>query len=492
MPEGVIAFFNRNDLEYAGEADYYIFTNFAPCAIKVAIPSKITSEGEVASDSVNLTSSIDWPSSEHLFQALKFTQSGKERPDLIEQVRTQAGPRGAQLFAKSEEANYEVKNWWYGGSFSKPGYCLNAMKWVLRKKVEQIPSFKRKLIETKNAVLVENSPYDKSWGNGGGGNGIEYPLVEKNGQNWLGKCLEELRTKLKNEETIDPLADEKKSAITLINQEMLNNPKIETSELEIDNQSWEIIIQKATKKGQIDNALERVLADVKIKRKKKDAVQSFQLLISQARQAKKVGDNSTLNELLKQIYPYQEKNSELYSQHESEIKQWEIYLGPSVLRDSVISFLNSLLQQTPRVSIIELRETNRSFQQILTQVSDLSEINCLKEQVVDNIAEVRIKKKFNQFLDRVKNAQTEEEKNSVIQEVFVWKSSTANKWEKDMWKERGKEAENFISKWNSGKDNSEDKKPDGLKQTLQIVSIGIFLVLVIWLLLKLVKRKKLY
>ncbi|CAG8437352.1 6941_t:CDS:2 [Ambispora leptoticha] len=156
---------------------------------------------------------------------------------------------------------------------------------------------------------------------------------------------------------------------------MSKDPKIETSELE-------------------------TLPEIKGKRERKKAEQAFQTLINQARQAMQISDSSTLNELLPQIYSYQAK-----------------YL--SFLRTSVISYLNNLLQQDPEVMITELKINNHNFRQVLMELSDSNEISNLKEQVGDNIFEVRSKKKFDQLLTRAKNAQSEEEKASVIREIYV-------------------------------------------------------------------------
>ena len=66
------------------------------------------------------------------------------------------------------------------------------MKTGLIEKFSQNPDLKIKLKETKNAILVEASPYDKIWGIG-----LDYKEAETKpwkGENLLGKALMEVRT----------------------------------------------------------------------------------------------------------------------------------------------------------------------------------------------------------------------------------------------------------------------------------------------------------
>ena len=121
-----------------------------------------------------------------------------------------------------------------------------------------------------------------------------------------------------------------------------------------------------------------------------------------------------------QIYGYRE-HSRIYSQHENEIKQWETYVSQqdaNSFKILKISAINHLLQQEPKVKITELKETNSSFQQIITQTSDFTEINHFERQISDNIIEVRTEKRFDQLLTSARNAKSEEEKSLVIQKNY--------------------------------------------------------------------------
>ena len=121
-----------------------------------------------------------------------------------------------------------------------------------------------------------------------------------------------------------------------------------------------------------------------------------------------------------QIYGYR-VHSRLYSQHENEIKQWETYSSQQnfdSFRILKVIAINHLLQQEPKVKITELKETNRSFQQIFSQTSDLTKINHFERQISDNIIEVRTEKRFDQLLTSARNAKSEEEKSLVIQKIY--------------------------------------------------------------------------
>src|ERR1044072_2309489 len=54
-------------------ADDRIFSNFFPSPITISIPSKLDREGRPTADSESL-GTFTFPTAEHLFQALKFSQ----------------------------------------------------------------------------------------------------------------------------------------------------------------------------------------------------------------------------------------------------------------------------------------------------------------------------------------------------------------------------------------------------------------------------------
>lgn len=60
----------------------------------------------------------------------------------------------------------------------------------MREKVEQNPYVKKKLLETKNYIIVEDSPKDDYWGWG----------ENREGDNHLGKLWMKIRDEIRNNE----------------------------------------------------------------------------------------------------------------------------------------------------------------------------------------------------------------------------------------------------------------------------------------------------
>lgn len=117
-----------------------------------------------------------WPTSEHHYQAQKFTD-----PALRARVRGAATPRDAQRV---------------GGQLSpvRPGFHqtkLDVMRTVLQAKFTQHDELREKLLGSGDAVLIEASPIDDSWGEG----------QDETGQNWLGRLLIEVRSLLRADTT---------------------------------------------------------------------------------------------------------------------------------------------------------------------------------------------------------------------------------------------------------------------------------------------------
>jgi ribA/ribD-fused uncharacterized protein len=114
-----------------------------------------------------------WDTVEHYFQAMKTIN-----PHEQEMVRMAKSPGSAKRMGRGEvtlrpdweQVKYEV------------------MKKALRAKF-RIPEMKALLLESGDAEIYEDSPYDKIWGTGEkGGVGT--------GQNLLGKALMEIRAEL--------------------------------------------------------------------------------------------------------------------------------------------------------------------------------------------------------------------------------------------------------------------------------------------------------
>lgn len=140
---------------YDKDKPYYSFTNFSPHHVEY--------DGKV------------YPTSEHLFQALKFL---RHEPSIAEHIRNAKTPRRALSEAQRLEAH--IRKDWYQKNVEK-------MEIVVRHKFEQHAGLRRELLSTGDAILVEDAgANDAFWGNGSDGTG----------RNELGKVLMRLRAEL--------------------------------------------------------------------------------------------------------------------------------------------------------------------------------------------------------------------------------------------------------------------------------------------------------
>ena len=144
-PTTQIHFYDKSD-------PYYEFTNFYRRPVHI--------DGK------------DWPTTEHYYQAQKFTDSAVK-----EHIRRMRSPREAFEFSRghiSDRSNWDdVKE--------------DIMRIALFHKFEQHPDLREKLFATGGKRLVEHSPHDSYWGDGGDGKG----------KNRLGELLMEVRQNLR-------------------------------------------------------------------------------------------------------------------------------------------------------------------------------------------------------------------------------------------------------------------------------------------------------
>jgi N-glycosidase YbiA len=145
MPE-VITFYRIRD-------PYGCFSNFAPYPVEI--------DGLV------------WPTTEHYYQAQKFAD-----PDYRERIRRDKHPASAKGLGNSRAV--PIRPDW-------DEVRVEVMRTAVRAKLAQHPEVAATLLGTGEALLVEHSPKDPFWTDGGDGNG----------QNTFGRLLMELRAELR-------------------------------------------------------------------------------------------------------------------------------------------------------------------------------------------------------------------------------------------------------------------------------------------------------
>ena len=111
--------------------------------------------------------------SEHAYQYAKFFD-----PEIKEKIKNARSGYDAQMIGK-ENNNKAVSNW--------HEINVGVMENILRKKLEQHPHIKERLLETGDRDIIESSPFDAFWGWG----------PEKKGQNQHGKLWMKLREEIK-------------------------------------------------------------------------------------------------------------------------------------------------------------------------------------------------------------------------------------------------------------------------------------------------------
>ena len=145
---GQILFYNRDE-------PYYEFTNFYAAPIDL--------DGKT------------WPTTEHYFQAQKFI--GTSYPEVI---RNFDRPRQAFDLSRNPTVSRWRRSDW-------EEIKKDIMKKALLAKFTQHKRLRQMLLSTGDNMLIEHTPYDKFWGDGGDGSG----------QNQLGMLLMEIRHDLK-------------------------------------------------------------------------------------------------------------------------------------------------------------------------------------------------------------------------------------------------------------------------------------------------------
>ncbi len=136
------------------EGPHYYLSNFSSFAIII--------EGEI------------WMTVEHAYQASKFPA---ERSEIRTRIQRALSAHDAKQIAKAHKGE-ACPDW--------DKRKLSVMEALLRTKLEQHSYVRRKLLETGNAKLVEDSPKDSFWGRG----------PDWGGLNHLGRLWERIRAEV--------------------------------------------------------------------------------------------------------------------------------------------------------------------------------------------------------------------------------------------------------------------------------------------------------
>ncbi len=137
------------------EGPFYMFSNFSSFAV--------------------LWRGVVWMTSEHAYQAAKF-----EGTQLWDQIAGALSAHEAFKLARKHDGT-KVPNW--------NEIKLGVMEEIIRAKLEQHSYIQRKLLETDDLLIIEDSPVDSFWGRG----------PNWRGDNHLGKIWMKLREELKSE-----------------------------------------------------------------------------------------------------------------------------------------------------------------------------------------------------------------------------------------------------------------------------------------------------
>lgn len=111
-----------------------------------------------------------WPTTEHYFQAQKFAGTEFE-----EEIRCASSPGQAAVSGRDRSKPLR-KDW--------EAVKDDVMRTAVKAKFDQHPDLRQQLLDTEHDVLVEHTPRDSYWGDGGDGSG----------KNMLGHILMEVRS----------------------------------------------------------------------------------------------------------------------------------------------------------------------------------------------------------------------------------------------------------------------------------------------------------
>jgi ribA/ribD-fused uncharacterized protein len=143
------------------EREFYVFSNFSSFQVEW--------RGQL------------WSTSEHAYQAAHFFETA---PELVKQIHSARSAHDAEKLAKAHPDKVP-ENW--------SEIKIGIMEDICKHKLLQNSYVKRKLLQTGDIELVEDSPSDSFWGWGS----------DHTGRNELGKVWMRLREWLKTEAPVE-------------------------------------------------------------------------------------------------------------------------------------------------------------------------------------------------------------------------------------------------------------------------------------------------
>lgn len=140
--------------------EFFVFDNFSSFKVRV--------DGVV------------YPTVEHAYQASKFLTSA---PEVAKEIMECFSAHDAQKIGYANK-DKQCENW--------DEIKLSVMERLLRLKLEQNPYVKKKLLQTGDYTICEDSPKDSFWGIG----------QDRKGRNELGKLWMKLREEIKGKQNV--------------------------------------------------------------------------------------------------------------------------------------------------------------------------------------------------------------------------------------------------------------------------------------------------
>ncbi|MCE8159295.1 MAG: DUF1768 domain-containing protein [Candidatus Moeniiplasma glomeromycotorum] len=469
QPDNQIWFYDKN-------YNYYGFTNFWPAPFTISeIPPGLGLSPELVGS---------WKTSEHLFQAAKFTDK-----EIIEKIRSAPNtgfrqPGGVFNLANSGQGEYknEIRKDWHGVK-------VKVMRWVVKQKFSQNSDLKNLLWKTGNKELVENSlEKDNFWGNG----------KDRNGENWLGKILMEIRQEIiaelgeykpssekpKAPETTSPLTcascskvinvfggesvyfygggennkfcspeclnkqkeknkgnsnstpDNEKSgdqisqaqtkAFTEISATLEQDPKITDSELDY-HQNWREILKKFTDLNKIEIFKNDVIAHIKTKRKTK-------LEAEKAKNEVKNAQNKSGEELRQDLKNLKKKESDKSHQEQQEdiekLSKKSAQEDPNSYRKMAVDLIKENLKnnQIEESELEKLPEIKNDWKKINEeQTNQPEEIINAEKKINKKVNQIGAQKRFDKVLETANQALKLGEKKQLkkaLEEIIKFVSSS--------------------------------------------------------------------